>query len=73
MEQWDVGVQNDVKKNDWIDLLVHRMYLSDYQIIQLHLIVTTAALKILKMLNIAPTFELSHQQEKGTPIRVYLQ
>ena len=33
LEQWKVGVQNGVKKNDWIDLLVRRMYISDYQII----------------------------------------
>ena len=33
LEQWNVGVQNIVKKNDWIDLLARRMYISDYQII----------------------------------------
>jgi hypothetical protein len=68
LEQWKVGVRNGVKGNDWIDLLACRTYISDYQIIRSHLIVTTAELKIPKMPNLAPTFELSHQQEKGTPI-----
>ena len=68
LEQWKVGVWKGVKRNDWNDLLARRTYISDYQIIQSHLIVTTAELKIPKMSNIAPTFELSHQQEKGTPI-----
>ena len=68
LEQWKVGVRNGVKKNDWIDLLACRMYISDYQITRSHLIVTTAELKFPKVPNITPTFELSHQQEKGTPI-----
>lgn len=68
LEQWKVGVRNGVKKNDWIDLLARRTYISDYQIIRSHLIVTPAELKIPRMPNIAPKFELSHEQEKGTPI-----
>ena len=69
LEQWKVGMRNGVKNNDWVDLLARRMYILDYQIIRSYLIVTPAALKIPEMPNITPTFELSHQQEKGTPIQ----
>jgi hypothetical protein len=68
LEQWKVGVRNGVERNDWVDLIAHRTYISDYQIIRSHLIVTAAKLKIPKTPNVTPTFELSHQQEKGTPI-----
>jgi hypothetical protein len=69
LEQWKVGVWNGVDRNDWTDLLVHRTYISDYQIIRSHLIVTTAKLRIPKTPNIASMFELSREQEEGTPIR----
>jgi hypothetical protein len=36
LEQWKVGVRNGVDRNDWTDLLVHRTYISDYQIIRSH-------------------------------------
>jgi hypothetical protein len=32
LEKWKVGVLNGVKRNDWIDLLAHRTYISDFQI-----------------------------------------
>jgi hypothetical protein len=68
LEQWKVGVRNGIERNDWTDLLVHRTYISDYQIIPSHLIVITAKLRIPKTPNVAPTFELSREQEEGTPI-----
>jgi hypothetical protein len=68
LEQWRVGVRNGVERNDWTGLLVHCTYISDYQIIRSHLIVTTAKLRIPKTPNVAPTFELSREQEEGTPI-----
>jgi hypothetical protein len=30
LEGWKVGVRNGVKRNDWIDLLARRTYISDY-------------------------------------------
>jgi hypothetical protein len=32
LEQWKVGVLNGVEKDDWIDLILHRMYISGDQI-----------------------------------------
>ncbi|KAM6495407.1 hypothetical protein JOM56_008113 [Amanita muscaria] len=66
LEAWKVGVRNGVERKDWNDLLARRMYISDYQINRLHLIVTTAEFTILNTPNIAPTFEESRQQEQAT-------
>ena len=30
LERWKVGMQDGVKRNDWIDLLGHCMYILDY-------------------------------------------
>jgi hypothetical protein len=36
LEQWKVGMRNGVEKNNWIELIAHRTYISDYQIIRSH-------------------------------------
>ena len=33
MEQWESGVENGYKNNDWYDLITHRTYILDYQVI----------------------------------------
>jgi len=66
LEEWKVGMQDAVKGNDWTNLIEHRTYFSDYQIIRSHLIATTAELRIQ---NIAPPVS-SPEQEKGTPIEI---
>ena len=32
-EQWESGVENGYKNNDWYDLITHRTYILDYQVI----------------------------------------
>ena len=32
-EQWGLGVQNGINNNDWSDLIRHREYILDYQVI----------------------------------------
>ena len=69
LEAWKVAMWNGVERNDWIDLLARRTYISDYQIIWSHLIASTAELKIpTYMPNITPAYEVSRQQEQGTLI-----
>jgi hypothetical protein len=39
LKQWKAGVYNGLEKNDWIGLMTHRTYISDYRIVGSRLIV----------------------------------
>jgi hypothetical protein len=71
LEEWKVCVRKVVESNDWIDLLVRRTYISDYQIIRSHLIPTTVERNKPKMSYIAPDFGPCYEQEDGTFIPVH--
>jgi hypothetical protein len=68
LEQWKAGVRNGVENNDWTDLIMHRTCVSDCRMVGSRSIVTAAKRQKPKMLNVTPTHDLSHQQEKGTAI-----
>ena len=36
LEEWKAGVRNGVERNDWIDLIEHRTYISDCRMIPIH-------------------------------------
>ena len=70
LDQWKNGIQNGVENNDWNDLLTHRKYISDHQI--LHLIIFPAKLQITKVPNVAFERSDSDPQEEGTVISKFL-
>ena len=53
VEEWKAGVWRGVETDDWSGLITHRTYISDYWMVGLHLIATTAKIRKRKVPNIA--------------------